>query len=157
MVLEAVADFSAKIKPKGGEKVKKAGFDGGTIFCETGDIEDMVNFFSALRPLADSEREQYLLDRLFRKYVHFCDIAETEELLSRLIGQCSDDFIRKYSLYLNCFSACCRSARHVFVDWEEYLEIKIICADMPHRQDDTEREKREYDQLSATDVPFWLR
>ena len=38
-----------------------------------------------------------------------------------------------------------------------YQEIKIIITEMPYCISEMERPKEEYDALTLSDVPFWLR
>lgn len=137
--------------------MKSVGFCGGSSFFELGSTSDMLNFFSYLNNLSRTERDRYLLERLYFKYVKFDEIDESCALLNELRNLCSDEFIYKFSKYFESIELCVESAKGFYEDWHIYQEVKIIITDMPYCISEMERPKEEYDALTLRDVPFWLR
>lgn len=51
---------------------------------ELGSASDMLNFFSYLNKLSRTERDRYLLERIYCKYIKFDEIDESCALLNEL-------------------------------------------------------------------------
>ena len=137
--------------------MKRVGFCGGSLFFELGSASDKPNFFSYLNKLSRTERDRYLLERIYCKYIKFDEIDESCALLNELKNLCSEDFIYKFSKYFESIKWCSESAKEFYEDWNIYQEIKIIITEMPYCISEMERSKEEYDALTLSDVPFWLR
>lgn len=163
--------------------MKLVGFQGGSSVFELGVTTDMYCFFSLIKErIGLDEREKFLVDRLFRKYLRFdgldnatalilkikislsevpCDTAvlkkfgwSKEESLLKI--EC-ENFAEMFERYFESYEHCVKSAKYLYDDWGLYRPVKVSCSEEPFFTLENLRPLEDYDNLALDSLPFWMR
>lgn len=137
--------------------MKHVGFMGGSSFTEMGTADEMNSFFVFFQSVASTPAESKLVDNLYRKYLTFDELDEMRQLINRIKNELSVNFINTYSRYFSAIETCIESSQMFYASWNIYQPLKTVITDIPFVIDEKNRPLEEYDKLSGSDLPFWLR
>ena len=163
--------------------MKKIGFAAGNSFCGMGTGTDMFCFFLTLRTFAVSNAaENFVWDRLFRRYLRFEDHAPMRALIvkSRKVlrdtpsspavlrslawvgEQGSLDTTRStllevFQSYLERLEFYMDLAEAAKKELEIYDPLRTVRGDLLDYLAESRRPLEHYDRLGPEDLPFWMR
>lgn len=161
----------------------RVGFQGGSSIFELGEASGMICFFSLIKKRLElSVADLFLLDRLFRRYLHIEELEAAVKLMVRskacFSGLCSDlsglralgwcsessflnpncaDLATAFDKYFEGFELCASSAMDIYEQWNLYDPVRIITCDMPECSVEKLRSLEDCDRLAPNESPFWLR
>lgn len=162
--------------------MKNVGFQGGSSIFEVGTNWDLYNFFCIIkREISLSDRELFLINRVFLKYLEFEDVNEFSVLIAKIklklferfpdetqrwiSPECDGDIAHlnnglnwsKCNIFFDAIAHCTESSIVFFNTFNMYKPLRVVASDMPDYLIDKARPLSAYDALDDDDTPFWHR
>lgn len=167
--------------------MREVGFFGGGSAFSLGPVSDVVLFFGCITsfviPLNMDKNWSLITDKFYRRYLGLDELDdaiilmndvkkvfskirsssiewnevmigdETKTTLNPRLEFLSEIFFK----YFEAFEHCVESAKIFYSTWGKYKPVRVGIANIPHFMLDERRPLSDYDNLSDTDKPFWLK
>jgi len=168
------------------DKIRKIGVMGGTSIYELGPIKDVVLFFECLDYFVVNQYAEQdwslLADRLYRRYLRIDELEQAGELMKKvkeIFSEITNDEVDWghgiqgdsnktwldaqqptldiiFSKHFDCFDKAVDSAVFFNKEYGEYFPVRLSISNSIIFVLEGDRPLNQYDELTATDEPFWL-
>ena len=99
-------------------------------------------------------------DRLYKRYVKFSEIQETENVMRNIEKKFitdNKDNGQKYQLFFNTFYECVEEVKYLLEIGREYGRFQIGLVELPYSAEEKQLPNEYYDNLPINSEPIWMR
>lgn len=99
-------------------------------------------------------------DRLYKRYVRFTDIQETEDVMKEIEKKFIENNMdngSKYQIFFNTFYECAEEVKYLVEIGREYGRLQIGLVELPYALEEKQLSNEYYDNLPIDADPIWMR